>query len=446
MPVVVKLGSSIVAEDSRRAAPVRRSRASARRSPSCTRAGTDVVVVTSGAIARGMHAARPAGAPDGDRPAPGGLRGRARAAVPHLRRAAGRARRADRAGAAHVLRHERAHALPQRAPDAAGAAGLADRPGDQRERHDHDGRDLLRRQRLPRRAGGGPAQAPTCSSCSPAPRACFTADPRRDPGAALVREVTDFEALASGIGHSVSPLGSGGMRSKVVAAEMATAAGIETVIASGFEPRARCGARWPGERGRARASRRAALGISSLQAVAASTPSRPTDGSRSTPAPRGRCARAARRCCRSASRRRRAAASTRGTRSRSWADERAHRQGDLQLLGGRARARARHEVRRRCARCCRGRPRRPCTATTSCSTEPFDPLRHGRRRHPVRRRDLRRRRARPRRDARAASTRTPRTRRCTRSPTRWSRAREEIVERQRARPRGGPRERACRPR
>ena len=36
------------------------------------------------------------------------------------------------------------------------------------------------------------------------------------------------------IGHATSPLGSGGMRSKVVAAEMATAAGIPTVIGSGF--------------------------------------------------------------------------------------------------------------------------------------------------------------------------------------------------------------------
>ena len=38
------------------------------------------------------------------------------------------------------------------------------------------------------------------------------------------------------IGFSASPLGSGGMRSKVVAAEMATAAGIPAVIASGVEP------------------------------------------------------------------------------------------------------------------------------------------------------------------------------------------------------------------
>jgi glutamate 5-kinase len=68
----------------------------------------------------------------------------------------------------------------------------------------------------------------------------FSADPRADANAALIREIADFEAVleAAEIGHSISPLGSGGMRSKVVAAEMATAAGIETVICSGFEPRA----------------------------------------------------------------------------------------------------------------------------------------------------------------------------------------------------------------
>ena len=63
----------------------------------------------------------------------------------------------------------------------------------------------------------------------------FTADPRADPDARLVSEVTSFEELDSlEIGHATSPLGSGGMRSKVVAAEMATAAGIPTVIASGL--------------------------------------------------------------------------------------------------------------------------------------------------------------------------------------------------------------------
>ncbi len=65
----------------------------------------------------------------------------------------------------------------------------------------------------------------------------YTADPRRDAGAQLIETVDDFAALESlDIGHAGSPLGSGGMRSKVVAAEMATAAGIETVITSGLRP------------------------------------------------------------------------------------------------------------------------------------------------------------------------------------------------------------------
>jgi len=68
----------------------------------------------------------------------------------------------------------------------------------------------------------------------------LTADPRRDPGATLVDEVTDFEALSAlEIGHTTSPLGSGGMRSKVVAAEMATAAGIEAIVCNGLDPQAR---------------------------------------------------------------------------------------------------------------------------------------------------------------------------------------------------------------
>ena len=63
----------------------------------------------------------------------------------------------------------------------------------------------------------------------------YTASPKSDPDARLVEEVTDFEALgALAIGHTTSPLGTGGMRSKVVAAEMATAGGIETVICSGL--------------------------------------------------------------------------------------------------------------------------------------------------------------------------------------------------------------------
>ncbi len=63
----------------------------------------------------------------------------------------------------------------------------------------------------------------------------FTADPRLHPDAELVEEVSDYSLLDElQIGHATSPLGSGGMRSKVVAADMATAAGIATVICSGL--------------------------------------------------------------------------------------------------------------------------------------------------------------------------------------------------------------------
>jgi glutamate 5-kinase len=76
----------------------------------------------------------------------------------------------------------------------------------------------------------------------------YTANPRRDPDAQLVEEITDHGALDElQIGHELSPLGSGGMRSKVVAAEMATAAGIATVIASGLTPGTIARA-WSGER------------------------------------------------------------------------------------------------------------------------------------------------------------------------------------------------------
>ncbi len=61
-----------------------------------------------------------------------------------------------------------------------------------------------------------------------------TADPRVDPAAELVREVSDFSELRRlAIGDRTSAFGSGGMRSKVAAAEMASAAGIPVVICDG---------------------------------------------------------------------------------------------------------------------------------------------------------------------------------------------------------------------
>src|SRR5215204_5159433 len=63
----------------------------------------------------------------------------------------------------------------------------------------------------------------------------YSADPRKDLEAQLVEEVRSLEDLEGyDIGLSTSPLGSGGMRSKV-AAEMATAAGIPVTITSGVE-------------------------------------------------------------------------------------------------------------------------------------------------------------------------------------------------------------------
>jgi glutamate 5-kinase len=64
----------------------------------------------------------------------------------------------------------------------------------------------------------------------------FSADPRRDPDAHLIADVRELGELEGyDIGMSSSPLGSGGMRSKVVAAEMATAAGIPVLIAGGID-------------------------------------------------------------------------------------------------------------------------------------------------------------------------------------------------------------------
>ena len=76
----------------------------------------------------------------------------------------------------------------------------------------------------------------------------YTGDPRSDPSAELIADVHELEQLESyDIGLSTSPLGSGGMRSKVVAADMATAAGIPVVITGGTD-RAAVAAALSGER------------------------------------------------------------------------------------------------------------------------------------------------------------------------------------------------------
>lgn len=65
----------------------------------------------------------------------------------------------------------------------------------------------------------------------------YTGNPRLDPSATLIAQVPEIseeiEALAGGPGSSV---GTGGMRTKIIAAKVATQAGVETVIANGEAP------------------------------------------------------------------------------------------------------------------------------------------------------------------------------------------------------------------
>ena len=88
------------------------------------------------------------------------------------------------------------------------------------------------------------------------------------------------------------------MRSKVAAAEMATAAGIPTVIGSGFEPGLLARA-WAGE---AVGTRFAPHPVRQPSFKLWLRYAKPSQGRVvSTRAPRGRCATAGRRCCRSGS-------------------------------------------------------------------------------------------------------------------------------------------------
>jgi glutamate 5-kinase len=64
-----------------------------------------------------------------------------------------------------------------------------------------------------------------------------TADPRRDPGATLVREASAGDpALETQAGGAGSIIGRGGMLTKILAAKRAARSGAHTVIASGREP------------------------------------------------------------------------------------------------------------------------------------------------------------------------------------------------------------------
>lgn len=65
----------------------------------------------------------------------------------------------------------------------------------------------------------------------------FTSDPRKNPEATLIEQVQKIDhSIKSLATDSISGLGTGGMSTKIEAAEVATKAGISVVVARGFEP------------------------------------------------------------------------------------------------------------------------------------------------------------------------------------------------------------------
>ena len=163
-----------------------------------------------------------------------------------------------------------------------------------------------------------------------------TADPRQDPSAELVTDVRDFAELdAFDIGQASSQIGSGGMRSKVVAAEMAAAAGIAAVIADGTVP----GGVQAAAAGEAVGYALPPAGRQNVefQAVAQVRQAEPRDDlrrRRRSPSP----ARAGHQpaACRDRRGRGRFRRRRRGRGDRRWGRRRSDRQGDRQLQRGRA--------------------------------------------------------------------------------------------------------------
>ncbi len=65
----------------------------------------------------------------------------------------------------------------------------------------------------------------------------YTADPHTDPTATLLTEVTEITpAIEAMVGGAGSQLGTGGMQTKIRAAQIAIADGVEMVIANGQDP------------------------------------------------------------------------------------------------------------------------------------------------------------------------------------------------------------------
>jgi glutamate 5-kinase len=176
---VIKLGSSITAD----AGGDLRDEVLARICDEVARL-EQPVVVTSGAIARGIRVLglplRPTAIADLQAASAVG-QGRLFPVYDELLRERGR-QAAQVLLTFHDMRERTA--LPQRAQIACAAARVARCAGHQRERHDRHRRDLLRRQRLPRRAVAVLLGA-RGSSCSPTPTACTPPTRTRPVGGAI---------------------------------------------------------------------------------------------------------------------------------------------------------------------------------------------------------------------------------------------------------------------
>ncbi len=150
--LVVKVGSSLVTNDGRGLDHAAVARWAAQIAE-LKRAGKEVVLVSSGAIAEGIKrlgwSARPSAMHELQAAAAVGQMGLVQA----YESAFAEVRAAHRADPAHARRPRRPPPLPQRALDAAHAARARRDPDHQRERHGDDRRDPLRRQRHAGRAG-----------------------------------------------------------------------------------------------------------------------------------------------------------------------------------------------------------------------------------------------------------------------------------------------------
>ena len=247
---------------------------------------------------------------------------------------------------------------------------LAGGAGDQRERHHHHRRDLVRRQRLPGRAGGDPARTPRLLLLLTDTDGLYTGDPRTTPGRAgrRGRRLRRARADRHRRVHLAARARAGCAR-RWWRPRWPPPPGYPAMIASGTREGV-IGAALRGEALGTRFQPQAGR-VSSFKLWLQATRSRATGG---IVVDDGRRARAARARHQPAARgRRRGAGRVPGRRRRGGAaadGRRRDRQGDRELLGrGAAPDQGPEDLRGARAAAAR-QPRRPCTATTSCSTRP----------------------------------------------------------------------------